>query len=167
MRIEVQMETNDVKYHSGKLGCFFFFFFKIIWCNIIYEEPWMPVEPSAKRSCLLWNSCCSRSTHCSEMWPELQSKKRPSWVRTQRQGAGRACSAEFRELCKQQGQVLRKRGKDREKKKKKGWELVTFCGSNHGGEGKSRPLRRQPVREQWEGVQTAQAVLFIKHTPPN
>lgn len=122
-----------------------------------------PVQASVQSSCFLRKSCCSRNTHCSEMWPELQSKKRPSWVRTQWQGAGRACSAQLWELCKQQGQILRKRGKGGVG----GWDWVTFCGSNHGGEVKSRPLRRQPVREQWEGVQTAQAVLFIKHTPPN
>lgn len=48
-----------------------------------------------------------------------------------------------------------------------GWELVAFRSSNHSRERKSRPLRRQPVRERWEGVRTAQAVLFIKHTPLN
>lgn len=80
--------------------------------------------------------------------------------------AGRPRSAELRELSKQQGQVLGRRGKRLEGGGRRK-ELVAFRSSNHSGEGKSRPLRRQPVRARWEGVRAAQAVLFIKHTPPN
>lgn len=49
----------------------------------------------------------------------------------------------------------------------RGWALVAFRSSNRSREGKSRPLRRQPVRERREGVHTAQAVLLTKHTAPN
>lgn len=57
-----------------------------------------------------------------------------------------------------------KRG-NRTKKRKKVESLQASPGSNHSGGKESRPLRRQPVSEQWEGARPAQAVLFIQtHT---
>lgn len=54
-----------------------------------------------------------------------------------------------------------------EEKEGKKAQGLTSCFSNQSTERKSRPLRlSQSERSGWE-LQTAQAVLFIKHTPPN
>lgn len=65
----------------------------------------------------------------------------------------------------QEGQVQKKREGTEQKKGKKVESLQASPGSNHSGGKESRPLRRQPVSEQWEGARPAQAVLFIQtHT---
>lgn len=87
----------------------------------------------------------------------------PSWGQIRHQSAGCDCAglSQPSSVC---SQLENNKGRSWGKEGKEVFQSLAFPGSNHRPEQESRPLRSQPVRELWEGAQTAQAVLFIKNT---
>lgn len=89
----------------------------------------------------------------------------PSWVQIQHQSAGCDCAGSSQAssaslwLENNKGRSWGKRGG------KKSFQWLALPGSNHDGGKKSRPLKRQPVRERWEGARDSTGCSFHKtHT---